>query len=37
MLQRGIFSRYEKANFIYRNALNKLLFLNGKNKFLYKT
>ena len=37
MLQRNIFSRYEKINFIYRNLIHKPLFLNGKNIFFYKT
>ena len=37
MLQRSVFSRYEKENFTYRNINFKLLFLNNKNKFFYKT
>ena len=37
MLQRRIFSRYEKENSTIRNYLHKLLFCNDKNKFLYKT
>ena len=37
MLQRSIFSRYEKVNFTYRNIICKALFLNKKNIFFYNT